>query len=139
MTDFLEQHWIFQCCRDLAQPVERPGEVPVAVSLDGLLQRIGMHGKRIGAHSLQRIRDVVNRSSGQLREPNIAEQQHIRRDVADGEAGRRLLPHRTAQHDPLRAKHHSDAEPLRSPGQILVDRPGQLGAAGHRADQDRRP
>ena len=44
---------------------------------------------------------------GQLRQPDVADQQRVGRDVADREARRGRV---VAQHDALRAEHHADAE-----------------------------
>ena len=138
MAHFLEKQRKFQCARDLAQPVERSGEVAVAVPLDGLLQRIGVHRKRIGANSFQRIRDVVNGGRGQLvliqccRDSGIsgAMSRTVKLDAARS-------PNALSKHDPLRSEHHADTQPLRG-GQISVGR-RQFGTPGHRADQNRRP
>jgi hypothetical protein len=92
VAHLFEKHRIYQCASDFAQPVHRPGKVAVTVSLDRLLQRMGVHRKRICSDPFQCMRNVFDSSRCQLRESNIAEQQHVRCYVADGEAGGRLLP-----------------------------------------------
>ena len=135
MADLLEHHWVFDGPGDLAKPIDRAGEVGVALVLHGLLQRIGMHRKRIRADAIKGVDQLGHQLVGELRQSDVADQQRIRRDIAHREARRRDL---VAQHDALRAEHHADAELLGGGGQVAVDDTGELGAARHRPDQHRR-
>ncbi len=94
MADLLEQDRVFQRTGNLTQSLERSGEVAIAVSLYGLLQWISVYRKRIRADAPQSIRNILDRSVSQLCEPNIAEQQHIRCNISNREAGCGLLPQR---------------------------------------------
>ena len=53
------------------QALERAGEVGVAVVLHGLLQGIGVHGQRVGAHAVQRIGQFGHHPSDNCASPML--------------------------------------------------------------------
>ena len=135
VADLLEHHRVVDGPGDVAKPIDRAGEVGVALVLHRLLQRIGMYRKRIRADAVKGVDQLGHQLVGQLGQSDVSDQQRVGRDVANREARRREI---VAQHDALRAEHHADAELLGGGGQVAVDDTGELGAARHRPDQHRR-
>jgi hypothetical protein len=69
MADLFQQDRITEGCADItgiAQPHNECGEVGVAAALDRLLQRIGVHRQRVGAHPVERFDQVGHGRLGQL-------------------------------------------------------------------------
>jgi hypothetical protein len=124
VADLLEQDRVAERSRDVAQPADGTGEVRVTVALDRLLQRVGMHRQRVGTDPVEHPDEIRHGRLGQLRQPDVSDQQHIRRDVTNRETGRRLLAAGAVEHDPLRSEHHPDTQPLRGGGQVAVDSAG---------------
>ena len=132
VADLLEHHRIADGPSDVAKPRDRAREVGVTFVLHGFLQRIGMYRKRIRADAIKGGDQLGHQLVGQLRKPDVSDQQRVGCDVADREARRRRI---VAQHDALRAEHHADAELLGGGGQVAVDDAGEFGPARHRPDQ----
>jgi hypothetical protein len=132
VADLFQHHRIADRPCDVAQPRNRTGEVRVALVLHGLLQRVGMYRKGIGADVVERLDKVGNHDLVELSQSDVPDQQHVGRHIADAE---RLRGRPVVKHDALRTQHHADAELLSRHGQIAVDRARQLGPARHRADQ----
>ena len=47
-----------------------------------------MHGQRVGAHAVQRIGQFGHHPVGQLRQPDVADQQDVGREFADLDSSR---------------------------------------------------
>ena len=92
VADLFQHHRIADRTRDVAQPRDGAGEVGVTLVLHRLLQRIGMHRKGIGADAVERLDEIGHHDLVELRQPDVPDQQHVGRHVADAE--RRSRPSR---------------------------------------------
>ncbi len=135
VPDLLEHHRVVERPDHIAEPAQRPGEIRVALVLHGLLQRIGVHRDGVGADPSQSSGQPGHHVLRHLRQPHVADHQHVGGHLANREAGRGDV---VVDHHSLRPQHHADAQLLRRGGQIAVDDAREFRAAGHRADQDRR-
>ena len=135
VADLLQQERVLDRGRELVQPRGQAHEVLVAGGLHRLLQRVRVQRERVRSDRLDRPADMLGPVAVvQLGDPEVADQQHVRgeRPHLEAAGGGRVL-----EHDALRAEHEPDAELLRRLGEVPVDRAGAVGAARHRADQER--
>ena len=94
-----------------------------------------MYCKRIGADTVKRATQLGDHRRVQLRQTDIADQQHIGGVVTHMKSAHRLV----AEHHPLRPQHHADTQRLGRRSKIPVDGARQLRPTGHGSDQHRSP
>ncbi len=121
----------------LMNGVDNPAPVAIAPVLERLLQRVEVNNQRICRQGLYGTSGIVDTPwPGDLRRTEVGHQHHVR--GKGSQFSRQAIIRLALQRHALRANPHRQPQRLCSEGQMLIDLARPAGAAGHRADQQRR-